>query len=198
MAKKKTIEEPAIKSGAKNAPVEVEETPKEIKRALIKFTPDNLTLYYYPQSKGVTVVDNISGDYTAGVIGRQDSYVPTLTITFKIEESLGNESTLNLLRNTFTLKKRQPAAEFQLNSTLLPVEPASTGTFKGEGIVYRYTGSSYIAYADYSNLSGLTVEASDLVNCTRSPGAASNINITDQTKDASITLTLSKPAEPGE
>ncbi len=201
MAKKKTIEEPVVKAdaGAKNAPVEVEETPEEMKRALIKFTPDNLTLYYYPESKGVTVVDNNSGDYTAGVIGRQDSYVPTLTIKFEIDSALG-ESTVNLLKNVVRLIKRAPAAEFQLFSTYAAVEPEDE-SYTADSIIYRNTGASYIAYADFSNLSGFTVEASNAVNCTKGAASSSNVAITDQTKDASITLKITPPApdpEPGE
>lgn len=165
-------------------------------QALIKFNDGNVLKINYTEATETLEVKNTSnGKGGTLVLGGADlSYIPTINITFEIHESLGNENTLNLLRNTFRMVKRQPSAEFQLYSTYAPVEPAATGTILVENVMYRYTGSAYITYADFTNLNGLTVEASNLINCTRSSGATSNINIIDQSKDASITLTVSAPA----
>ena len=211
MARKKKVEEPVleVKKGL-NPGIGEEAEPAEpihgyAKRALIKFKDgETFKMHWYDDDHYIAVVDTDTGDFLAGGLGVQYSYVPTINVTFQIPESLGNESNINLLKNTFRMIKRQPSAEFQLFSTYQAITPAQTGTFPVDGIVFRYTGASYMAYADWSNLSGYVVTASDMVNCTRADSPTANIVITDQTKDASITLTITlpepepDPEEPGE
>lgn len=196
MAKKKTVktmelEAPVLKN------VIIEDDPQDNERqALVRFDDANiLKINYNLQSELGELTNTADGKSADFKLGEALSYIPTLTVKFIIENSLGNTEVLHLLRNTAHLINRSQSAEFQIDTTMesLDVPAGGTGEFTQDLILFRKTSNSdaHLGWTDWSNLSGYTAEYSDMVNCTKAASASSNINITDYTKDASITIKLS-------
>lgn len=196
MAKKKSVktmelDAPVLKN------VIIEDDPQDNERqALVRFDDANiLKINYNLQSELGELTNVVDAKSSAFKLGVGLSYVPTLTVKFIIENSLGNDSNLSLLKNVSRLVSRTPAATFEIvpSPESVVITPGQTGEFTIDKVLFRKVTSSdnYLAWADWSNLSGLTAEYSDMLNCTKAASASSNLNITDPTKDASITIKLS-------
>lgn len=143
MAKKKTIktlEVPVLKN------VIIEDDPQDNKRqALVRFDDANILKIDYNLSNETAVLENVTdGKRASAALGEVTSFIPTVKIKFIIENSLGNTSVLHLLKNTTHLINSEPAAMFQIDTSLesLDVPAGGTGEFTQDMILFRKASNS--------------------------------------------------------
>ena len=151
MAKKKSVktmelETPVLKN------VIIEDDPQDNQRqALVRFDDANvLKINYNLQSELGELTNTADGKSADFKLGEVLSYIPTLTVKFIIESSLGNTSDLTLLKNVSRLVSRTPAATFEIapSPESVVVAPGATGEFIIDKVLFRKTSyDKYLAGA---------------------------------------------------